>query len=173
MRGAIPPLRNTLSWRGVQLKHRDSITLTFTFTFTPDYEGGDMTSGKFLWRCISTKQDKTQVDTQNEVWIKFTFVHCHSLRTSLNCHKMQQLAYWKGCIFTPKLCQNKYTDCTRNLPAVSDLWIRKAEMLLQDMFFGGERGSSIKHLVISGVICFQEWTRRMNELPRATERLQK
>jgi hypothetical protein len=27
MRGAIPPLPNTLSWSGVQLKHRD----TFTF----------------------------------------------------------------------------------------------------------------------------------------------
>jgi hypothetical protein len=31
MRGAIPPLPNTPSWSGVQLKHRDN----FTFNFTP------------------------------------------------------------------------------------------------------------------------------------------
>jgi hypothetical protein len=30
MRGAIPPLPNTHSWRGAQLKHRDSFTFTFT-----------------------------------------------------------------------------------------------------------------------------------------------
>jgi len=28
MRGAIPPLPNMLSWRGAQLKHRDSFTFT-------------------------------------------------------------------------------------------------------------------------------------------------
>jgi len=30
--GAIPPLLNTPSWRGAQLKHRDN----FTFTFNSD-----------------------------------------------------------------------------------------------------------------------------------------
>jgi hypothetical protein len=34
MYGAIPPLPNTLSWRGAQLKHRDNFNFTFTFTFT-------------------------------------------------------------------------------------------------------------------------------------------
>jgi hypothetical protein len=34
MRGAIPPLPNTLSWHGAQLKHRDNSTFTFTFTLT-------------------------------------------------------------------------------------------------------------------------------------------
>jgi hypothetical protein len=29
MRGAIPPLPNTPSWRGAQLKHRDKLTFTF------------------------------------------------------------------------------------------------------------------------------------------------
>jgi hypothetical protein len=29
MRGAIPPLPRTLSWRGAQLKHRDSFTVPF------------------------------------------------------------------------------------------------------------------------------------------------
>jgi hypothetical protein len=29
--GDIPPLPNTSSWRGVQLKHRDNFTFTFTF----------------------------------------------------------------------------------------------------------------------------------------------
>jgi hypothetical protein len=34
MSGAIPPLPNTLSWRGVQLKkYRDNFTFTFTLTF--------------------------------------------------------------------------------------------------------------------------------------------
>jgi len=33
MRGAIPPLPNTQSWRGSQLKyHRDNFKFTFTFT---------------------------------------------------------------------------------------------------------------------------------------------
>jgi len=32
MRGAIPPLPNTPSWRGSQLKHRDKFTCT-TFTY--------------------------------------------------------------------------------------------------------------------------------------------
>jgi hypothetical protein len=31
MRGAIPPLPNTPSWRGAQLKHRDIFTFAFTF----------------------------------------------------------------------------------------------------------------------------------------------
>jgi len=31
MRGAIPPLPNTLSWRGAQSKHRDNFTFTLTF----------------------------------------------------------------------------------------------------------------------------------------------
>jgi hypothetical protein len=31
MRGAIPPLPNTPSWRGALLKHRDKFTFTFTF----------------------------------------------------------------------------------------------------------------------------------------------
>jgi nitrogen fixation-related uncharacterized protein len=31
MSGALPPFPNMPSWRGVQLKHRDSITFTFTF----------------------------------------------------------------------------------------------------------------------------------------------
>jgi hypothetical protein len=30
MSGAIPPLPNTPSWRGAQLKHRDSFTFTST-----------------------------------------------------------------------------------------------------------------------------------------------
>jgi hypothetical protein len=30
MRGAIPPLTNTPSWRGAQLKHRDNFTFTFS-----------------------------------------------------------------------------------------------------------------------------------------------
>jgi hypothetical protein len=35
MSGAVHPLPNTPSWRGVQLKkHRDSFTFTFNFTFT-------------------------------------------------------------------------------------------------------------------------------------------
>jgi hypothetical protein len=29
MRGAIPPLPTTPSWRGAQLKHRDNFTFTF------------------------------------------------------------------------------------------------------------------------------------------------
>jgi hypothetical protein len=33
MSGAIPPLTNTPSWRGAQLKHRDNFIFTFTFTF--------------------------------------------------------------------------------------------------------------------------------------------
>jgi hypothetical protein len=33
MRGAIPPLPHTPSWRGAQLKYMD-FTFTFTFTFT-------------------------------------------------------------------------------------------------------------------------------------------
>jgi hypothetical protein len=32
MRGAIPPLPNTPSWRCAQLKQRDNFTFTFTFT---------------------------------------------------------------------------------------------------------------------------------------------
>jgi hypothetical protein len=32
MRGALPPLPNTPSWRGAQLKYRDNFTVTFTFT---------------------------------------------------------------------------------------------------------------------------------------------
>jgi hypothetical protein len=35
MSGAIPPLPNTSSWRGAQLKHRDN----FTFTFHEELEG--------------------------------------------------------------------------------------------------------------------------------------
>jgi hypothetical protein len=31
MNGAIPPLPNTPSWRGAQLKHRDNFTLTLPF----------------------------------------------------------------------------------------------------------------------------------------------
>jgi hypothetical protein len=31
MRGAIPPLPNTPSWRGAQLKHRDNFTLPIGF----------------------------------------------------------------------------------------------------------------------------------------------
>jgi len=34
MRGAIPPLLDTPSWSGAQLKHRDNFTFTFKFTFT-------------------------------------------------------------------------------------------------------------------------------------------
>jgi hypothetical protein len=34
MGGAIPPLSNTPSWRGAQLKHRDNFTFTFTLTTT-------------------------------------------------------------------------------------------------------------------------------------------
>jgi hypothetical protein len=34
MNGAIPPLPNTPSWRGAQLKHRDIFTFTFTFYYT-------------------------------------------------------------------------------------------------------------------------------------------
>jgi hypothetical protein len=34
MSEAIPPLPNTPSWRGAQLKHRDNFNFTFTFTFT-------------------------------------------------------------------------------------------------------------------------------------------
>jgi hypothetical protein len=33
MREAIPPLPNTPSWRGAQLKHRDNFTFTFTISF--------------------------------------------------------------------------------------------------------------------------------------------
>jgi hypothetical protein len=38
MSGAIPPLPNTPSWRGAQLKHRDNFTFTFKhiyFELTP------------------------------------------------------------------------------------------------------------------------------------------
>jgi hypothetical protein len=34
MSGAIPPLFNTPSWHGAQLKHKDNFTFSFTFTFT-------------------------------------------------------------------------------------------------------------------------------------------
>jgi hypothetical protein len=33
MSGAIPPLPNTSSWRGAQLKHRDNCTFTFYLPF--------------------------------------------------------------------------------------------------------------------------------------------
>jgi hypothetical protein len=33
MSGDIPPLPNTSSWHGVQLKHRENFTFTFTFKF--------------------------------------------------------------------------------------------------------------------------------------------
>jgi hypothetical protein len=36
MRGAIPPLLNTPSWRGAQLKHRDNFTSTLTFNRLPN-----------------------------------------------------------------------------------------------------------------------------------------
>jgi hypothetical protein len=32
MSGAIPPLPDSPSWRGAQLKHSDNFTFTFTFT---------------------------------------------------------------------------------------------------------------------------------------------
>jgi hypothetical protein len=35
MNGAIPPLPNTPSWRGAQLKHRDNFTFTTTMTWRP------------------------------------------------------------------------------------------------------------------------------------------
>jgi hypothetical protein len=34
MCGGIPPLPNTPSWCGAELKHRDNFTFAFTFTFT-------------------------------------------------------------------------------------------------------------------------------------------
>jgi hypothetical protein len=36
MSGAIPPLPNTPSWRGAQLKHRDNFTFTFTLSLVQD-----------------------------------------------------------------------------------------------------------------------------------------
>jgi hypothetical protein len=33
MSGAVPPLPNTPSWRGAQLKHRDRDNFTFTFIY--------------------------------------------------------------------------------------------------------------------------------------------
>jgi hypothetical protein len=38
MRGAIPPLSNTSSCRGAQLKHRDTFTLPFVRTYKLDYK---------------------------------------------------------------------------------------------------------------------------------------
>jgi hypothetical protein len=32
MRGSIPPLPNTSSWRGAKLKHRDIFTISVTFS---------------------------------------------------------------------------------------------------------------------------------------------
>jgi hypothetical protein len=36
MRGAIPPLPNTPTWRVLLKKHRDNITFTFTHWLAPD-----------------------------------------------------------------------------------------------------------------------------------------
>jgi len=44
MRGAIPPLPHTPSWRGAQLKHRDSFTFTLPLLLL-ETEGKDVTMG--------------------------------------------------------------------------------------------------------------------------------
>jgi hypothetical protein len=51
MRGAIPPLPNTPSWCGAQLKHRDNFTYLFPLRISPPsrYSGGrsiPVTNGK-------------------------------------------------------------------------------------------------------------------------------
>jgi hypothetical protein len=49
MRGAIPPLPNTPSCRGAQLKHRDNFT--FTFTVTPYKAGAAVHMADFNVQC--------------------------------------------------------------------------------------------------------------------------
>jgi hypothetical protein len=39
MSGVIPPLPNTTSWRGDQLKHRDNFTFTF---YSKKFKGGSI-----------------------------------------------------------------------------------------------------------------------------------
>jgi hypothetical protein len=57
MSGAIPPLPNTPSWRGAQLKHRDS----FTFTL-PLRDGGERSASR-NGRFTSVEKNEPPVPT--------------------------------------------------------------------------------------------------------------
>jgi hypothetical protein len=63
MRGAIPPLPNTPSWRGVQLKHRDN----FTFTFK--------VSEVHLSRWLSTEQCSPMEDVEEMLHLLYNSAH--------------------------------------------------------------------------------------------------
>jgi hypothetical protein len=55
MRGAIPPLPNTPSWRGAQLKHRDNFTFTFYTYYFAHFEYPVFGLGKVdRWNPIRT-----------------------------------------------------------------------------------------------------------------------
>jgi hypothetical protein len=50
MRGAFtPPLSNTPSWRGTQLKHKDNFTFTFKILHKEDVGGTCSTHGGEVW----------------------------------------------------------------------------------------------------------------------------
>jgi hypothetical protein len=55
MSGAIPPFPNTPSWRGAQLKHRDSFTFTFTLGLNIV-----LISGMLPLPCSTQKEQKKQ-----------------------------------------------------------------------------------------------------------------
>jgi hypothetical protein len=46
MSGAVPPLPNTLPWRGAQLKHRHNFTFTF---YGYQYDGQEYTNFRENW----------------------------------------------------------------------------------------------------------------------------
>jgi len=101
MRGAIPPLPNTHSWRGAQLKHRDS----FTFTFTDEW----MKNGILKWGSL----ESACMIYDNVTWLRTSNccnVNCHWPFISLllwvtafnrfTCTALPYPVIWTGSIVT-------------------------------------------------------------------------
>jgi hypothetical protein len=60
MSRAIPPLPNTPSWRGAQLKHRDNFTFTF---YTINKSGNVMSAG---WKASDTQNNSLTIDLSED-----------------------------------------------------------------------------------------------------------
>jgi hypothetical protein len=60
MSGTIPPLPNTPSWHGAQLKHRDNFIFTFTYNFYARLTGQNYKYPNRYEQClIMRRQDKS------------------------------------------------------------------------------------------------------------------